>query len=95
VLEATGSYPVKQIRSVKNSRKPHMIEQNKFPQSSSVESTHTRGGRHSSAWRRSTEKPPCVLVSEAVSVLQNDRTTGLAGVLPVVELDLSTAVSFC
>lgn len=39
----------------------------------------TSGGRHSSAWRRSTEKPPCVLVSEAVNVLQNECTRGLAG----------------
>jgi hypothetical protein len=31
----------------------------------------TRGGKQSSAARRGTEKPPCVLVSEAVSVLQN------------------------
>lgn len=37
----------------------------------------TSGGRHSSAWRRSTEKPPCVLVSEAVNVLQNECTRGL------------------
>lgn len=39
----------------------------------------TSGGRHSSAWRRSTEKPPCVLVSEAVNVLQNEWTRGLTG----------------
>lgn len=32
----------------------------------------TSGGRHSSACRRSTENPPCVLVSEAVSVLQKE-----------------------
>jgi len=31
----------------------------------------TSGGKQSSAARRGTEKPPCVLVSEAVSVLQN------------------------
>jgi hypothetical protein len=36
-----------------------------------------------------------VLVSEAVSVLQKDRTTGFTGVAPVVGLDLSTAISFC
>jgi hypothetical protein len=39
----------------------------------------TSCGRHSSAWRRSTEKPPCVLVSEAVNVLQKECTRGLAG----------------
>jgi len=31
----------------------------------------TSGGKQSSAARRGTEKPPCVLVSDAVSVLQN------------------------
>jgi hypothetical protein len=31
----------------------------------------TRGAKQSSAARRGTENPPCVLVSEAVSVLQN------------------------
>lgn len=31
----------------------------------------TSGGKQSSAARRGTEKPPCVLVSEAVRVLQN------------------------
>jgi hypothetical protein len=31
----------------------------------------TRGGKQSSAARRGTENPPCVLVSDAVSVLQN------------------------
>jgi hypothetical protein len=31
----------------------------------------TSGGKQSSAARRGTENPPCVLVSEAVSVLQN------------------------
>lgn len=32
---------------------------------------HTRGGKQSSAALRGTENPPWVLVSEAVSVLQN------------------------
>jgi hypothetical protein len=35
------------------------------------EQDRTSGGKQSSAARRGTEKPPCVLVSEAVSVLQN------------------------
>jgi hypothetical protein len=46
--------------------------------SSQRSSKLTSGGRHSSAWRRSTEKPPCVLVSEAVNVLQKECTRGLA-----------------
>ena len=56
--------------------------------------THTRGGRHSSAWRRSTEKPPCVLVSDAVRVLQKDLTAGL-GVAAAPELAFSDGTSFC
>jgi hypothetical protein len=56
--------------------------------------TRTRGGRHSSACRRSTEKPPCVLVSEAVSVLQKDLTAGRGGV--VLDPAFSAAAaSFC
>jgi hypothetical protein len=35
------------------------------------ERIRTRGGKQSSAARRGTENPPCVLVSDAVSVLQN------------------------
>lgn len=59
-----------------------------------MESTQTRGGRHSSACRRSTEKPPCVLVSEAVSVLQKDLTAGL-GDAAAPELAFSAATSVC
>lgn len=39
----------------------------------------TSGGRQSSACLRRTEKPPWVLVSEAVSVLQNEWTVHLGG----------------
>lgn len=41
----------------------------------------TSGGRQSSACLRRTENPPCVLVSEAVSVLQNEWTVqrGVSG----------------
>jgi hypothetical protein len=39
----------------------------------------TKGGRQSSACLRRTEKPPWVLVSEAVSVLQNEWTVHLSG----------------
>jgi len=39
----------------------------------------SKGGRQSSACLRSTEKPPCVLVSEAVSVLQNECTVHFSG----------------
>ena len=39
----------------------------------------TSGGRHSSACRLNTENPPCVLVSDAVSVLQNECTWNLGG----------------
>lgn len=41
----------------------------------------TRGGKQSSAALRGTEKPPWVLVSDAVSVLQN--IWGIAGELVV------------
>jgi hypothetical protein len=37
----------------------------------------TRGGRHSFAWRRRTENPPWVLVSDGVRILQKECTTGL------------------
>jgi hypothetical protein len=37
----------------------------------------TSGGRHSLAWRLSTEKPPWVLVSDGVRILQKECTTGL------------------
>jgi hypothetical protein len=37
----------------------------------------TSGGRHSFAWRRRTEKPPWVLVSDGVRILQKECTTGL------------------
>ena len=48
--------------------------------SSQRSSKLTSGGRHSSAWRRSTdEKLTCLLVSEAVNVLQNECTRSLAG----------------
>ena len=39
----------------------------------------TNGGRHSSACRFNTENPPCVLVSDAVSILQKECTRGRAG----------------
>lgn len=39
----------------------------------------TNGGRQSSACLRRTEKPPWVLVSEAVRVLQNEWTVHLSG----------------
>jgi hypothetical protein len=40
----------------------------------------TSGGRHTSAWRRGTVKtPPCMLVSEADNILQNECTRDLAG----------------
>lgn len=39
----------------------------------------TSGGRQSSACLRRTENPPWVLVSEAVSVLQNEWTVHLGG----------------
>lgn len=39
----------------------------------------TSGGRQSSACLRRTENPPWVLVSEAVSVLQNEWTVHLSG----------------
>ena len=44
-----------------------------------VKEAPTRGGRHSSACRLSTEKPPCVLVSDAVKVLQKECTWNLGG----------------
>lgn len=43
------------------------------------EESLTKGGRQSSACLRSTENPPCVLVSEAVSVLQNECTVHFSG----------------
>jgi hypothetical protein len=57
--------------------------------------THTRGGRQSSAWRRSTEKPPCVLVSEAVSALQKDLTGGGVALGPEPAFSAAAAASFC
>jgi hypothetical protein len=35
--------------------------------------------KQSSEWRRSSEKSPCVLVSEAVNVLHKECTHGLTG----------------
>lgn len=43
------------------------------------EASLTKGGRQSSACLRRTENPPCVLVSEAVSVLQNECTVHFSG----------------
>lgn len=48
------------------------------PQNHIAKSTKlTSGGRQSLACLRRTEKPPWVLVSEAVNILQNERTAGL------------------
>lgn len=44
-----------------------------------LEGSLTKAGRQSSACLRSTENPPCVLVSEAVSVLQNECTVHFSG----------------
>lgn len=62
----------------------------------------TNGGKHSLACLRRTENPPCVLVSEAVKILQNEWTvcfgassgheSGLLGsvccIITITELDM-------
>ena len=56
--------------------------------SSQRSSKLTSGGRHSSAWRRSTdEKLTCLLVSEAVNVLQNECTRSLTGAEGISSLE--------
>jgi hypothetical protein len=82
VLEADGSYPDQEANAKTITKhKQHIgdlqLKQRKLP--SQRFTSITSDGRHSSAWRRSTEKPPCVLVSEAVSVLQKECTRGLTG----------------
>jgi hypothetical protein len=81
VLEVDGSYPDHEAKAkittttkATNSKPTTAV----LATSSQWSSKLTSGGRHSSAWRRSTEKPPCVLVSEAVNVLQKECTRGLA-----------------
>lgn len=47
-------------------------ERRKKPIKNETDSVSTKGGRHSVACFLRTEKPPCVLVSEAVKILQNE-----------------------
>lgn len=76
MLEVDGSYPDHEAKAkITTTAK---ATNSKHTTSSQRSSKLTSGGRHSSAWRRSTEKPPCVLVSEAVNVLQKECTRGLA-----------------
>lgn len=68
------SYNVQQCasRNIKQNSKSNF--NNSSSMAMRVRCLFTKGGRHSSACRLSTENPPCVLVSEAVNVLQNEWT---------------------
>lgn len=55
------------------------IQFKKNMKTSSTVTINTRGGRHSFACLRRTEKPPWVLVSEAVKTLQKECTVDLGG----------------
>ena len=66
-------FPIRRISSAKQTpkKKINSLLQKRKLFFFFLQYTPTSGGKQSSAARRGTEKPPCVLVSEAVSVLQN------------------------
>lgn len=66
-------FPIRRISSAKQTpkKKINSLLQKRKLFFFFLQYTPTSGGKQSSAARRGTEKPPCVLVSDAVSVLQN------------------------
>lgn len=50
----------------------YAIREKKETNKNETDGVSTKGGRHSVACFLRTEKPPCVLVSEAVKILQNE-----------------------